>query len=410
MKPVSSTLPLSKTEEVRGEAREGIRRLLEEVALRRREDVVGVPLHVGLGDAVARDAGDALVGPGAREVVVVDVLRPAEQSDRVVAAGAVAGRLGAVVRRHRLLDDLEELAPGGVAVSTRFPFGDDLLVTAGVPAVLRAGEGPRAEGAARGCRGEARREGVRPILVAVVGREIARGREPAVEADRQEAEDPKDRGDAGGDEPRPQRRAADQWPLVEARAGRGGPGQGRSGPPAAEERGLHHVKGHEDGGRKPDRRVDEVPGRTGPLSEEGLKRQDDARNQGHDHEGSARVARHGDIPEGMAPDLDQVLRQVPGDGYEEDEPEDGVGQHRVLDGGGARREIDEEARGDEEEGQGQRDPDQGTSPGLRGIGKRGGCVRGGRFELELLHRGFQPSSFAIETAARKSRRLPLVHG
>src|SRR5512143_82623 len=86
-------------------------------------------------------AGDALVETrGARQLRREDHLRAGEERDRVVAAAAVARRLGAVLLRHLRLDALEGGVEGGPAVRGDGPLGVDLAVAAARAARGGAGE------------------------------------------------------------------------------------------------------------------------------------------------------------------------------------------------------------------------------------------------------------------------------
>ncbi len=113
---------------------------LPEIGRRLGHDVVGVALQVGLAHAVADQAGDALVvAVEIGEVLGEDVLGAREQRDRVVAAAAVAGRLGSVLLGHHALHLLEERVHRRVAVGAGLPLLQDLGVTVGGAAGVGAG-------------------------------------------------------------------------------------------------------------------------------------------------------------------------------------------------------------------------------------------------------------------------------
>ena len=110
---------------------------LVHVAVRLGHHVVGVALQVGFADRVAGQAGDALVvAVQLSQVLGKDVLGAGEQRDRIVAATAVACRLGSVLLRHDALHLLKQGVHGRIAVGAGLPLGENLgVAVAGAAAV-----------------------------------------------------------------------------------------------------------------------------------------------------------------------------------------------------------------------------------------------------------------------------------
>ena len=135
-------------------------RPLPQVDGRLGHDVVGVALEIGLADPVADQAGDALVVTmEAGEVLGEDVLGAGEKRDRIVAAAAVAGRLGTVLLGHDALHLLKQGIHGRVAVGAGLPLLENLGVTIAGSAAVRAGERLGIEASAGRGHGQAGSEG-----------------------------------------------------------------------------------------------------------------------------------------------------------------------------------------------------------------------------------------------------------
>ncbi len=117
-----------------------------DIALRGLHGVVAIALDVGLGDGVAEDAGGALLGSFNAEGNVAFVFGAAEKGDGIVAPGAVAGVFGGEFPGHELLDPLEHVIHGGIAVGAGEPLFVDFGVAPAGAAPGRPGEGAGVDG------------------------------------------------------------------------------------------------------------------------------------------------------------------------------------------------------------------------------------------------------------------------
>ena len=317
-------------QEIAGPRSQVRRGVLEQVARLGSEHVVGVAANVGPLDGVTDHTGDAFLVAWRRQVVAVQVLAAGEQRDGVMAAGAVARRLGAVVGGHGALHALEERRHCRVAVRARLPLGEDLGVAARHTAALRTCQVARLEGLRRRCGSQARRERVVAERQLVVGGEGAHGF--------------LDRGrhrphDGGGDEHRHQSRAAPgEAPLR---------GTDQRALPAVLLPEVPHqddpeMPDHEGGGSESPNQMHEIPGVGDACAPAGLPGENQATDAGQHQRYQRQVAEQLVLVEWPRPIGPPVTSLVNGVRHQEHEANDRVDQHRDLGRDAEAAEVDEE--------------------------------------------------------------------
>ena len=235
--------------------------------------------------------------------------------DRVVAAAAVAGRLGAVLLGHHALHLLEERVHRRVAVRARQPLLVDLGVATGGAAGGRVGERLLSERAAgAGVRQAGRERPVLTVEVAVVLGELVDELDAAV-GGRQTGHH--QGHDQGAGQRHPGRRAED---------------------PTAHLVPYPYRDHHDVGQREDHERVGRVEMDTPPCGRHGEAEQTlpghhHARDEADDERRQSHVAEQHDVREAVAPVVEPVDPCVPDDGYQGQQADHGVHQNGPLHGG-----------------------------------------------------------------------------
>ena len=317
------------------EVRDELRRLpvvqLEHVALGLRDGVVCIALHVGLLDGVAGDARDALVEPHrVRQLVAEEVLRAGEERDGIVAAAAVARRLGAVLLAHHGLHGAERRVHRRPAVRAHLPLLVDLPVAP--PARGRAAQRAGVEGVAGGRLRQARRKrpvGAVEVVVVLRQRVVQPHGIVGVDGQRRDHAQPEDE---------PRRAGAEGALRGQHRAHRLGP---RPHVPPDDRPHVRQRRRHERE-RRDD--VREVPSRTDPRAEERLPGQHQPARRRCDGGGHGEVAGEHDVRQRHLPVDAPVAELIPGVRAGEGEPGRGVQEHHPLVRHAERQQVDRQPR------------------------------------------------------------------